>query len=259
LSTSPRRADQLWLDYQRTGDERFKAELVRLCMRKVHAVAKQLRAEMGGVPAFRDLVEAGTIGLMQAFERFNPTRGVYFETWASWRILGSMLDEQRKCAWTTERVRLKAHRLGRAVEEMSTAHGRPPTDEELADALGIPPAEAIDLRRHAEQPKPVSLDTLQEESARDLDPALIDPRPDPARRLLAEEARARLLDALKALPDKQRYTLLLYYFEKLTMAQIGQVLDITESRVSQLHKKALETLSRRLGHRKDEFLDALGA
>ncbi|HUT34516.1 MAG TPA: sigma-70 family RNA polymerase sigma factor [Planctomycetota bacterium] len=258
MGASPRRIDQLWHEYQRTRDERVKGDLVRACTRKVYGVAKGLRSEMGGVPRLQDLVDAGMVGLMEAFERFDPSRGVYFETWCTWRVLGSMRDDQRKAAWATEAVRLKAQRLRRAADEMAAAHGRPPSDDELAAALGVSPAEVAGLWRHVKRRRPLSLDATHAGAAADLDPALVDHRPGPAQRLLADEARLRLREAVKALPDKQRYTLLLYYFEKLTMAQIGLVLDVTESRVCQLHKKALATLTQRLGPRRDEFLDALG-
>ena len=198
------------------------------------------------------------VGLMEAFERFDPTRGVFFETWCTWRILGSMRDDQRKTAWATEAVRIKSQRLRRASDEMAAAHGRHPTDDELATALGITTAEVAGLWRSVARRRPLSLDHPPAEGGADLDPALLDHRPSPDQRLLAEEARQRLREAIQDLPDKQRYTLLLYYFEKLPMAQIGLVLDISESRVCQLHKKALATLGRRLGPRKDEFLDALG-
>jgi len=259
LGAASRHIDQLWHDYQRTRDERVKADLVRACTRKIYAIAKDLRAEMNNVPPLQDLVDAGMVGLMEAFERFDPARGVYFDTWCTWRVLGAMRDDQRKTSWATETVRLKAQRLERAAEEIATSHGRPPSDDELADALGVSRAEVASLWRQVKRRRPVLLDTAHEEAAADLDPALLDPRPDPARRLLADEARQRLRDAIKSLPDKQRYTLLLYYFEELTMAQIGLVLDVTESRVCQLHKEALATLSRRLGRRRDEFLDALNA
>lgn len=261
MGTTPRRVDQLWLDYQRTHDERLKAELTRACMRKLYAIANQLRSEMGRAPKLQDLVDAGIVGLMEAFDRFDPTRGVYFETWCTLRVLGAMRDDQRKKSGATETMLLKAKRLRRAAEEMTAAHGRPPSDDELAEALGVSVADVAGVWRQIEGRTQVSLDGSHAEyvdGAVDLDRALVDPRPDPSRRLLAAEARSRLMAALKDLPDKERYTLLLYYFEKLTMADIGLVLDVTESRVSQLHKKALATLARRLGPRKDEFLDALG-
>ncbi len=216
---------------------------------------------MHGIPDFKDLVDAGVMGLMEAFDRFDPTRGVYFETWCTLRVLGAMRDDQRRKAGGTETTLAKARRLRRAAEEMAAAIGRPPSDDELAEAVGMPVPEVAATLSRLDERRPVSLETTHAayvDGAEDLDRALVDERADPARRLLAAEARSRLLSALKDLSDKERYTLLLYYFEKLTMADIGLVLDVTESRVSQLHKQALATLARRLGPRRDEFLDALG-
>ncbi len=258
MATPPNRIDQLWLEYKRTHDERLKEQLVLACMRRVHAIAKDLRAKFDGAPKLHDLVAAGALGLMQAFDRFDPTRGVRFETWCHYRVLGAMQDDQRRELFASDAIRLKTQRLRRAAEEMTAANGRAPTDEELATALAIPIAEIARLWRHLEHRKPVSLDSAHAETAPDSDRALQDHRQDPVRQLLAREARTRLLDSLKALPEKQRLTILLYYYDKLNMAQIGTLLDVSQSRVSQLHTKALETLARRLGPRKDEFLDALG-
>ena len=253
------RIDQLWEEYHRTRTEAAKAELARACMPAIRALARKVRREMGNVPALKELVQAGSVGLLEAIERFDPSRGLHFETWCSWRVLGAMRDDQRKDGWVTHTVRLRAQRLRRAADEMTAALGRPPTGEELAAALGTPVAEVADLVAHSMRPRPLSLEVVAPTEGKPSDPALVARARDPAQALLAKEARARLLAALKGLPDKERYTLLLYYFERLTMGDIARVLDVTESRVSQLHRKALETLARRLGPRKDEFLDALEA
>jgi len=257
MAAQPSPFDQLWRDYQSTGDERIKAELTRRFMGILVPMAKKLRAEMSGQPDLNDLISAGVVGLLEAFERFDPSRGVYFQTYCTWRVLGAMHDDQRKFDWAPSSLRIKAQRLRDAADELANKLGRPPCDAELAEALDISTAEAAELRRHAENPAPLSLDDSHAAESTLEGAALADSHFDPLRHILAAEARALLLDALKNLPDKQRYVLLLYYFEKLTMAEIGLVLDVGESRVSQLHREALETLVRRLGRRKDELLDAL--
>jgi RNA polymerase sigma factor for flagellar operon FliA len=253
LAAEPRRLDQLYAEYQRTRNEKIKAELAREYMPRIIAIAERVRSEMGGAPDLKDLVDAGVLGLLEAFERFDPSRGVYFETFCVWRVVGAMHDDQRKFDWASDAVRLKAHRLRLAADALAHVLGRQPSSDELAEALGISPAGVADVWWHVERKRPLRIDSKTRGRA------LEDSRHDPVRRLAAEEARALLLDALKALPDKERYVLLLYYFERLTMAQIGRVVNVTESRVCQLHKKALATLVRRLGTRKDELLDALGA
>ena len=247
------RFDHLWHAYQGSHDEQVKADLTQALMPTIVATAQRVRQQMGSRPDLKDLIHAGVLGLLEAFERFDPAHGVYFETYCAWRVLGAMHDDQRNLDWTSETMRLKAPRLRRAAEEIAAAHGRRPTDDELAEALGISAAEVAELRRHTRRACPYPIDPEGGEAS------LEDNRLNPVRRILAEEARTLLLDALKGLPDKERYVLLLYYFERLTMAQTGLVLGVSESQVSRLHKKALATLVRRLGPRKDELLDALGA
>jgi len=244
--------DQLWRDYKSSGAAELKDRLIRRLMPTIVATAQRLRRLMGDKPDPNDLVNAGVVGLLEAADRFDPSLGVYFETFCMWRVIGAMHDDQKKLDWATGFVRFKAQRLRRAADELANALGRPPTTHELAEALGVSRAQVADVWRHAEHNAPASIDAMKGESP------LEDTRHDPVRRVVADEARTLLLDALKALPDKQRYVLLLYYFEQLTMAQVGIVLDVTESRVSQLHREALATLVRRLGKRKQELLDALG-
>jgi RNA polymerase sigma factor for flagellar operon FliA len=249
--------ERLWHDYQRTCDERLKGDLTRKFMPTLVSIAEKVRWEMGNRPDLSDLVSAGVVGLLEAFERFDPSRGVRFETFCGWRVVGAMHDDQRKFDWASGALRLKAQRLRAAADDLVAALGRRPTDDELAEAMGVSLADVAEARRHAQNPAPLSLDRAAPDGSRMAEAALADRRDDPIRLLLAQEARSLLLDTLKSLPDKQRQVLVLYYFEKLTMAQIGFVLKLTESRVSQLRQKALETLVRRLGRRKDELLDAL--
>lgn len=262
MATQPNPFDQLWQAYHETGDERHKAELTERYMPILVSLAERARDAMGGQPVVQDLVNAGLIGLLQAFDRFDPSRGVYFDTYCFWRVLGAMHDDQRKFDWATGPARLKAQRLRDARDELSARLGRPPSDEELAEALDLSHGDLADIVRRAERPAPLNVDGTGPAAASGEpwpgDAALVDEGLDPERLVLANEARAMLLDALQGLPDNQRYVMLLYYFEQLTMAQIGQVIDLSEARISQLHKEALATLLRRLGGRRDDFLDALG-
>lgn len=250
--------DQLWHQYKLTGDERAKEQLVVACMPCIHAIARELRQKYGGAPKYQDLVDAGTLGLVEALNRFDETRGARFTTWLYCRVRGAMIDDQRKKLYASDAIRLKTRRLRRVADEMTTAQGRSPTDEDLAEALRTSIAEVAELRRHAKHSKPISLQSTQADSAPDHDPALQDKRSDPSRAAIAKEGRARLLNALKSLPDKQRLAILLRYYDELRMCQIAKVLEVSPSRVTQLLKEGLETLARRLGPRMDEFLDALG-
>ena len=256
--------DRLWHKYQRTGDARVKGELTERLRPIVVSMAERVRAEMGSQPVIQDLVNAGMLGVLEAFERFDPSQGVYFETYCSWRVVGAMHDDQRKFDWASGAIRLKARRLRAAYDELSARLGRPPSDDELAEALDITGGDLAEIRRHAERPAPLNVDGAGPNSASEsdepwpVDPALVDESFDPERLALAREARALLFDEIEHLPDKQRYVMLLYYFERLKMADVGRVLGISEPRVSQLHKEGLRTLLRRLGPRRDDFLGALG-
>ena len=252
--------DELWREVRRTGDERAKAELTRRVMAFVVPLAERVRWEMAGRPNLADLVGAGVLGLFEALERFDPARGVSFEVFCGWRVFGAMHDDQQKNDWAPHAVRAKAQRL-RAVRDelLAVAGARNPTDEELADAMGIPVAEVGDLWRRSLNPTPVSIERAAPPGADTLDPAFVEEGLDPARLLLAAEARSILLDTVKALPENHRYVLLLYYFENLTLAQIGLVLDLSESRVCQIRQEAMGKLVQRLGRRKEELLDAFGS
>jgi len=258
VAAQPIPFEQLWHEYRRTGDDRLKDEVARRFTPIVVGIARRVRNEMGGNPSINDLVSAGMVGLLEAFERFDPERGVSFESFSGWRIAGAMHDDQRKFDWASGALRVKAQRLRAAYGELLEEKGTPPSDDDLAEALGISIGELAQARQQGSKPAPLFGESTELGRSQANDPALEDHRLDPARLMLAQEARGLLLDALKSLPDKQRYVMLLYYFEKLKMAQIGRVLDLSEARVSQLHKQALDTLTRRLGRRKDDFLEALG-
>jgi len=249
--------DRLWRAYQESGDPEIKGELVHEFMPTLKAMAYRVRRAMGGHPDLHDLMSAGSLGLLQAFERFDPTRGVPFQGYCMWRVLGAMHDDQRKFDWAPLGLRLKAQRLRAVADEMTAARGREPSDEELAEALDTTTAEITRARRSARHPAPLSLEGVRGGAARAAEEALLDGRGDPAKVLVAEEARTFLLDQLRSLPDKHRYVLLLYYFEKLTMVQAGLVLDLSESRVSQIHKEALDTLVKRLGPHGEELIEAI--
>jgi len=251
--------DALWRQFRASGNPALRERLVERFMPLVKVVAQRLRWQMGGKPDPRDLVQAGLLGLLHALDAYDPGRGVSLSTYCVWRITWAMHDDQRAFDWRPEALRIRAQRLRRAAEELREALAREPCDEELAAALGIPVPRVAEVRRHKASPAPTSLEAGPSPGSRSLSPALEDGRADPVAELVAEEARALLHEAIRALPDKQRYTLLLYYFERLKLAQIGLVLGVSESRAAQLRKEALATLAESLGPHKDQLLDLLGA
>ncbi|MBL7222615.1 sigma-70 family RNA polymerase sigma factor [bacterium] len=250
--TSP--FDRLWQEYQATGRIGRGPRQAKAILDALTPIARRVRRAMDDCPALDDLISAGALGLLEALQRFDPTYGVRLETFAGWRIVGAMYDDQRKFAWARGALRLNVQRARAAAEEIQQAKGRPADDHEVAAALGISTAALAEAHRFADHPEPLSLDALDRSGTG----GPSDRSGDPMQVLLASEARTLLLDALKRLPENQRYTLLLYYFEQLTQVQIGCILGVSEGRVSQIRSEALQRLIRRLGPRGKDLLDALG-
>ena len=202
-----------------------------------------------------DLVSAGVFGLMDAIESFDLARGVKFETYCVPRIRGAMLDELRTMDWVPRLVRSKASKLQVALKALETGAGRPPSDMELAEHMGLSVAEVERMRIEASAVNLVSLnrkwgDTDGNKDVQEAD-ILADKRgEDPTRRMQKHDLM-RLVT--KGLNRSERLIMLLYYYEELTMKEIGMTLDLSESRVSQMHSSILNRLQLQLGKRRLEF------
>ena len=198
-----------------------------------------------------DLINAGVIGLIDAIEKYDASRDNTFKTYAEFRIRGAMLDELRGLDWVPRSVRQKEHALDRAYEELERRLGRSATDEEVATLLGIA---LEDFYAWLGQVKGVSLLSLETLGMRSADGETINlleilPSDDthgPAQLLLANRLKAIIARAIEDLPYQEKVVISLYYYEELTMKEIGKVLEITESRVSQIHTKAIFHLRTKL-------------
>ena len=189
-----------------------------------------------------DLFSVGLMGLLNAFDRYDPTREAKFKTYAEYRIRGAMLDEIRSMDWIPRSVRDRITLLQRTCDGLQKQHGRPPTEEEIAQAMGLNQAELTDFVVRSQGAFVLSLDDLEskEPEPRTLLRFMADPTArDPLVELVDESKRKQLAGAIEGLPHKERMVLTLYYYEELTMKEIGKVLSVTESRVSQLHSQAL--------------------
>jgi RNA polymerase sigma factor FliA len=201
-----------------------------------------------GLPAHvdeGDLVSYGLLGLIGAIERFDPDRDIKFETYAVSRIRGSIIDELRSLDWVPRSVRARAREIERAIAKLEAKLGRAPTDEEIADSIGISEDELQASLLDISRTSIAALDELWTSSSHGGDPvALIDTIPDeasaePQHAMADVEVRERLAEAIARLPERERLVITLYYYEELTLKEIGEVLGVTESRVSQLHTKAV--------------------
>lgn len=237
--------DQWW---QRWFDRRDAAARDRIIVHYsplVKFVAGRVGAGLPNSVDSGDLVSAGVFGLIDAVEKFDPARGVKFETYAVPRIRGAIIDGLRQLDWVPRSVRSRAREVETAYTELEARHGRAPTDDELAAHLHLD---------HAELEK--WLASIASTTVGPLDRALAagaDPRPitgdmpdSPAAQVEEDEVRRLVRAEVRRLPERERMVMSLYYDEGLTLAEIGSVLGVTESRVSQIHTKAVLQLRSRM-------------
>jgi RNA polymerase sigma factor for flagellar operon FliA len=236
---------ELWRRYKDTGEARAREQLVLAYSPLVKYVAGRMST---GLPAHveeADLISYGLLGLISAIERFDPEREIKFETFAITRIKGSIIDELRSLDWVPRSVRAKARQIEKANALLEHRLQRAPTDAEVAAELEMTVEEFQDALTRISNSSVVALDelwTLSDASGDQVslldtirDPDAIDP----AHAMDATETKDRLADAIARLPEREKLVVALYYYENLTLREIGEVLGVTESRVSQLHTKAV--------------------
>ena len=200
-----------------------------------------------------DLVDSGVIGLIDAIEKYDPTRGTSFKTYAEFRIRGAILDELRTLDWFPRSIRQKVNRLENAYADLERRLGRAATDEEVAAALNIDLEEFYEILAQASAVSFVSLyDSGREEGEeRSFLECLAGGAEDPALALESHEVYETVGRAIERLAEKERMVISLYYYDELTMKEIGKVLNLTESRVSQIHTKAVLRLRAKLRSLRD--------
>jgi RNA polymerase sigma factor FliA len=239
---------EIWRQYKASGDRALRDRLILTFAPLVKYVAGKLGAWLP--PDFEqdDLVSYGLLGLIGAIERFEPDRGIKFETYAIARIRGAMIDELRSLDWVPRSVRERAEEVVRAMAELELRHKRTPSDEEVASELGISLGELEESLTQIARSSVVALDELwrgAEPAAPD--DAIEDPQtPDPAEGPLEDDARRAVAEAITHLPDRERLVVTLYYYEELTLREIGEVLSLTESAAAALRVTAILRLRARL-------------
>jgi len=242
----------LWRRYKSSGDERARERLVVAYSPLVKYVAGRMGS---GLPAHveeADLISYGLTGLISAIERFEPAREIKFETYAITRIRGAIIDELRNLDWVPRSVRARAREIERANTKLEARLHRAPTDEEMAAELQMSVDEFQDALLQISNSTIVALDELWSSADASGDSvSLLDTlpdrdAPDPEALIDQSELRDRVADAIAALPEREKLVIALYYYESLTLREIGEVLGVTESRVSQLHTKAVLRLRSKL-------------
>ena len=244
----------LWRQYKQNKDQATRDRLILTYAPLVKYVAGRLGS---GLPAHvdeNDLVSYGLLGLIGAIERFDPDRDIKFETYAIARIKGSIIDELRAMDWVPRSVRSRARDIERAIGELERKLHRAPTDEEISEKLGITTDDLNDSLSEIGRSSIAALDelwTVSSSSGGGDQVALIDTiedtqGPEPQSELAQTELKEALGEAIARLPEREKLVVTLYYYEELTLREIGEVLGVTESRVSQLHTKAILRLKARL-------------
>ncbi len=241
----------LWRGYRETGDPRVKEKLVQHYIDLVRFVVGRMRLHLPSHLEVEDLESAGILGLLSAIEDFDPELGVEFSTYARARIKGAILDELRQLDPLPRSIRQKAREIERALMTLEQKLGRPPEDEEVAAYLGLDLKSYYDQLGQACGFGLLSLDEpgsdAGEEEPFPLSHRLGDSHAgDPLQDLLGRERLALLGRLIATLPLRERVVIALYYQEGLTLQEIGAILEVSESRVSQLHSSALLRLRARL-------------
>jgi RNA polymerase sigma factor for flagellar operon FliA len=240
----------LWQDYRRTGDRALRDRLILTYAPLVKFVAGRLGATLPSHVDEQDLVSYGLLGLIGAIERFDPSREIKFETYAIARIKGAIIDELRSLDWVPRSVRTRARQIERAIAELERTLMRAPTDTEIAEKVGITGEELEESLTEISRTSIAALDEIWSPAGGD-QVSLIDTiedqsGPNPEVTLEQTELKEALGEAISRLPEREKLVVTLYYYEELTLREIGEVLGVTESRVSQLHTKAVLRLKARL-------------
>src|SRR6202161_2638693 len=244
----------LWRRYKPSGDERARERLCVAYSPLVKYVAGRMASGLPPHVDEADLISYGLGGLISAIERFDLSRETKFETYALTRIRGAIIDELRTLDWAPRSVRARARQIERVNIKLESRLQRAPTDEEMASELGTTIPEFHEHLLQIANSTIVALDELWSGTDAGGDQvSLLDTLPDraaPDPQMLVDESelRDRVSDAIAALPEREKLVIALYYYENLTLREIGEVLGVTESRVSQLHTKAVRRLrSKRAG------------
>jgi RNA polymerase sigma factor for flagellar operon FliA len=240
---------ELWTEFKSSGDERAREGLILHYSPLVKFVAGRVGAGLPKNVDHADLVSYGTFGLIDAVDKFEPERGFKFETYAVNRIKGAILDELRALDWVPRSVRSRAREIQRTMAELNHTLQRTPTEEEVAESMEVP----LDtLRGHLGEIANLGFVALDEllNPSENASGSMTDVLPDsgaidPSGSFEKEETRYMLADSINRLPDRERLVLTLYYYEGLTLAEIGGVLNVTESRICQIHTKAVMSLRNR--------------
>jgi RNA polymerase sigma factor for flagellar operon FliA len=247
--TEPQDAHGRWHDFVKSRSPELREALIRQYAVLARRAVERLQIIPWGCVNREDLLSHAVVGLIDAVDRFNPEHGVPFEGYAMPRIRGAVLDALRRLDWMPRSMRAEETKLRRAYGRLEAVLGRPPSDAEVAEELGIPVQELERLETDVARSSMVSLEDLvagMGENGSSSEDILGSEEADPYRNQVRVEATARLREAIEALPEREKLVVSLYYYRELTLKEIGSVLSVSEQRVSQIHARAMTRLSHKL-------------
>ncbi|MDE7447380.1 MAG: FliA/WhiG family RNA polymerase sigma factor [Lachnospiraceae bacterium] len=241
--------NKLWESYAKTKSPEIREKLILEYAPLVKLVAGRLSMYLGYNVEYDDLVSYGIFGLIDAIDKFDSMKAVKFETYASLRIRGAILDQIRKMDWIPRTIRQKQKKIDGAIKEIETATGRAATDEEIAANLGISDEDYLSWQSQMKITNVVSLNEFME-SGSEVPAEQAEQRrfESPEEVIEKEELKKILQQALELLTEKEKKVILLYYYEDLTLKEISNVLEVSESRISQLHTRALQKMKAKMGN-----------
>ncbi len=249
-------------DYRNTVEPHIKDEIILEYAPLVKYIAQKIASRLPSNIELDDLISCGVIGLMDAIEKFDSSRDNKFKTYAEFRIRGAILDELRSQDWVPRSVREKAKIVEKAYAKLDKEFGRPATDDEMCTELQCSMDEFHELINKSKSVSLMNIDDAAAMSKGDkkLMVSLMETSrsANPQTAVGYKRAQEVIKEGIKTLPEKQRLVLSLYYFEDLNLKEIGQVLDVTESRVSQLHTQAIIKLKAKLRNQFDSVEDLAG-
>lgn len=239
---------KIWEKYTKNPTQEMREQIIIEYAPLVKIVAGRLSMYLGGNVEYEDMVSYGVFGLIDAIDKFDTNKDVKFETYASLRIRGSILDQIRKMDWIPRTVRQRQRKIDEAIKSLEARTGKTPTDEMLAEELGVSGEELLSWQSQLKVTNVVSLNEFVESGNEPVMDAKGNFRFAQPEEVIAETELKRMLkDAMQLLTEKEQKVILLYYYEDLTLKEISRVLEVSESRISQLHTKALQKMKKKMG------------
>jgi RNA polymerase sigma factor for flagellar operon FliA len=248
--------NKLWEEYSKKRTSQLQEQIIMEYAGLVKIVAGRLSMYFGSNVEYDDLVGYGIFGLIDAIDKFDYTKGIKFETYASLRIRGSILDQIRKMDWIPRSIRQKQRKIEQANKKLEIKNGRSASDTEIATELEITPEELEEWQNQTKITNIISLDEFIEQGSESgIEHSFRTKYESPEKTIEKQELKEIIVKALDHLTEKERTVIVLYYYEELTLKEISRILEVSESRISQLHTKALQKMKNKIGNNIEIFMN----